>query len=262
MSAPAAHFDAVTAGYRRRPVVRDVNISVAPGELVGVLGPSGAGKTTLLRLLLGEMDPMAGEVRCFGSAIRHGRVPPGSIGYVPQLEASERDFPLTVLGAVELGLAATSSRLPWFGRRERASAMATLERLGISELHGRRLNELSGGQFQRVLLGRALVARPRLLLLDEPTSGVDLRTRSEVLALLNELRSEGLAIMLTTHDLNWVAAYLPRLICLNHTVVADGSPDEVLTPGVLRSTFGTEVTVVHHEGRVLVTDAVSPTGVR
>jgi ABC-type Mn2+/Zn2+ transport system ATPase subunit len=257
MTGPAAELAGVSARFGKVRVLDDVNLSVEPAELVGILGPSGAGKTTILRLLLGELRPSHGHVRCFGRPLTGG-VPPGMIGYVPQIEGSERGFPLTAAGAVELGLAAQSAWRPWFSAAERRAARDALERLGIGDLHARRLDELSGGQFQRVLVARALVARPRLLLLDEPTSGVDLQTRSEMLALLEELRAEGLAIVLTTHDLNWVAAHLPRLVCLNRTVVADGPPAEVLEAGVLRQTFGAEVAVISHAGRLLVTDAVAP----
>jgi zinc/manganese transport system ATP-binding protein len=225
VTTPIATLESVSARYGRRPpVLEDVSIRIEAGELVGILGPSGSGKTTLLRLLLGEVSPSGGQVTCMGSPVRPGRIPPRTIGYVPQVEGSERDFPLTVVSTVELGLAATSAPRPWFSRQERAAALDVIERLGIGELRGRRLAELSGGQFQRVLLARALVSRPRLLLLDEPTSGVDLHTRAEVLGLLGQLRDEGLAVVLTTHDLNWVAAHLPRLVCLNGTVVADGPP--------------------------------------
>jgi ABC-type Mn2+/Zn2+ transport system ATPase subunit len=257
MSDPAVELAGVSARYGRVRVITDVSLTVEPAELVGILGPSGAGKTTVLRLLLGELKPSAGQVRCFGQVLA-GAVPPGMIGYVPQIEGSERGFPLTAAGAVELGLAAQSSWRPWFSAPERKAARDALDRLGIGDLHARRLDELSGGQFQRVLLARALVARPRLLLLDEPTSGVDLRTRAEMLGLLEELRGEGLAIVLTTHDLNWVAAHLPRLICLNGTVVADGPPEAVLEAGVLKQTFGAEVEVVRHGDRLLVTDATAP----
>ncbi len=259
MSGAAAELAGVSARYGRVRVLTDVSLSVAPAELVGILGPSGAGKTTVLRLLLGEVQPSAGQVRCFGRPLT-GHVPPGTVGYVPQIDGSERSFPVTAAGAVELGLAAQSSWRPWFSAAERAAARDALERLGIGALHARRLDELSGGQFQRVMLARALVAQPRLLLLDEPTSGVDLRTRADMLALLEELRGDGLAIVLTTHDLNWVAAHLPRLICLNHTVVADGPPAAVLEAGVLRKTFDAEVDVINHGGRLVVTDAPAPAG--
>lgn len=257
MTGPPLQIDRVTAGYQV-PVLHDVSLVVEPGELVGILGPSGSGKTTLLRLVLGEVTPTAGTVRCFGREVRRHRVPPATIGYVPQLEGSERDFPITVLATALLGLAASSASAPWFGKGERRAAMSVLERLGIDHLHGRQLHELSGGQFQRVLLARALVASPRLLLLDEPTSGVDLRTRAEVLSLLASLCADGLAIALTTHDLNWVAAHLPRLVCLNHTVTADGPPSTVLQPAVIAQTFGAEVAVISHGGRLIVTDAVPP----
>jgi ABC-type Mn2+/Zn2+ transport system ATPase subunit len=227
-----------------------IDLRVEAGELVGIVGPSGAGKTTLLRLLLGEITPSSGQMT-MGSARTRGR---RSVGYVPQLEASERTFPLTVRGAVLLGAAATSARVPWFSRAEKAAADRALERLGIADLATRGLHELSGGQFQRVLFARALVSEPDLVLLDEPTSGIDLATRAEMLTLVGDLAADGLTVVMTTHDLNWVASHLPRIVCLNQTVRADGTPHDVLRPDVLAATFGADMAVIDHDGRPVVVD--------
>ena len=251
-------FRGVSVRFGGTRPLRNINLTIDAGELVGIVGPSGAGKTTLLRLLLGEIKPSAGTVEFSGGSRQRGRKP--SVGYVPQLEASERTFPLTVQGAVELGAASTSARVPWFSRAERAATHHALDRLGIGDLHASGLHELSGGQFQRVLFARALVSNPQLLLLDEPTSGIDLRTRGEMLTLVDELRDDGLTIVLSTHDLNWVAAHLPRIVCLNRTVLADGSPLDVLRPDVLASTFGGRMEVIQHRGRPVVVDADSLVG--
>jgi ABC-type Mn2+/Zn2+ transport system ATPase subunit len=130
-----------------------------------------------------------------------------------------------------------------------------LERLGISELRDRHIRALSGGQQQRVFLARALIRRPELLLLDEPTAGLDVRTRQEILDLLGGLSDQGMGVVLTSHDLNAVAAALPEVVCLNRRVVAQGAPGEVFTPEVLRETFGSEMVVFRHDGVLMTADA-------
>ncbi len=145
--------------------------------------------------------------------------------------------------------------VPWPTREEKADVAAALERLGIGELGSRHIRELSGGQQQRMFLARALLRRPQLLLLDEPTSGVDVQTRHEVLHLLDDLNREGLAIVLTTHDLNGMAAHLPQLLALHARVVAHGTPAEVIVPDVLERTFGARMEVLQHLGMPVVVDS-------
>jgi zinc/manganese transport system ATP-binding protein len=250
--APAVSLLGVTAGYGGTPVLEALSLELAPGELAGIVGPSGSGKTTLLRLLTGQADRYAGEVRVFGQPL--GGRAPRRVGYVPQLDGVDWDFPVTVEQAVLLGLAADSARVPWFSRTEKRRAHALLERLGLGGLGRRHISELSGGQQQRMFLARAMLRDAALILLDEPTSGVDLATRHDVLHLLAELNAEGLTVLLTTHDLNWVASHLPRIVCLNATVVADGAPAEVLTPEALMLTYGAPMRVLQDAGAVVVVD--------
>jgi ABC-type Mn2+/Zn2+ transport system ATPase subunit len=252
-SGPAVELRDVGVGYGRTTVLRGLSFELQRGELVGVVGPSGAGKSTLLRLLTGQADRHRGEVRVLGELVRDGRAPRG-VGYVPQLEHIDWDFPLTVEQVVLLGDSASSARLPWFSGREKRRARALLDRLGLAGLHHRPIRALSGGQQQRMFLARALHRRSELLLLDEPTSGVDLATRRDVLAVLRELHADGLTILLTTHDLNFVAAHLPRVVCLNGLIAADGEPRQVLTAETLELTYGAPMRVIEDGGRVVVVD--------
>jgi ABC-type Mn2+/Zn2+ transport system ATPase subunit len=249
----AVELDDVGVGYGRSTVLRGLSLTVRPGELAGIVGPSGAGKSTLLRLLTGQADRHRGEVRVLGEPVRDGGAPRG-VGYVPQLEHIDWDFPLTAEQVVLLGDSASSRRVPWFSRAEKRAARQLLDRLGLAGLHGRPIRELSGGQQQRMFLARALHRRCELLLLDEPTSGVDLATRRDVLAVLRELHRDGLTILLTTHDLNFVAAHLPRVVCLNGLITADGVPADVLTPETLELTYGAPMRVLQDRGRVVVVD--------
>jgi ABC-type Mn2+/Zn2+ transport system ATPase subunit len=234
----------VTCTYGGAPVLLDVDLEVGDSELVGVVGPSGSGKTSLLRVLLGSLEPVAGTVR------RRDGV---RVAYVPQVETVSWSFPVTVAECVLMSRT-RGRRLPWASAAEKRELDDVLWRLGIGDLAGRHIRALSGGQQQRVFLARALFAEPDLLLLDEPTSGVDVATRHDVLHLLSDLNAGGLSILLTTHDLNGIAAHLPRIVCLNRTVIAAGAPAEVLRPDVLERTYGAPMQVLEHGGMPVVVD--------
>lgn len=230
-------------GYDTTPVLTDVDLVVRETDFVGVVGPSGSGKTSLLRLLLGTERPQRGSVRR-----RDGL----TVAYVPQLETVNWSFPVTVAECVLM--ARGGRRLPWPSREERSAVDQVLDRLGIGALGRRHIRELSGGQQQRMFIARALLREPQLLLMDEPTSGVDVASRHDMLHLLGELNADGVAILLTTHDLNGVAAHLPQLVALNRTVVAAGSPHDVIAPAVLERTFGAPMEVLEHLGMRVVLD--------
>jgi ABC-type Mn2+/Zn2+ transport system ATPase subunit len=198
----------------------------------------------LLRALTGAIRPAVGTVER-----AHGL----RIGYVPQVETVDWFFPITVREAV-LMARPQDRRVPWASREERAAADDVLERMGLAKLAGRHIRKLSGGQQQRVFVARALLSDPQLLLLDEPTSGVDVGTRHEIMHLLQELHRGGLAIVFTTHDLNGVAAHLPHLVCLNHTVLAEGPASQVLTPEILERAYGAPMDVLIHAGMPVVID--------
>jgi ABC-type Mn2+/Zn2+ transport system ATPase subunit len=234
----------VTCTYGGAPVLLDVDLDVATGELVGVVGPSGSGKTSLLRVLLGSLAPVAGTVR------RRDGV---RVAYVPQVETVSWSFPVTVAECVLMSRT-RGRRLPWASVGEKRELDDVLWRLGIGDLADRHIRALSGGQQQRVFLARALFSHPDLLLLDEPTSGVDVATRHDVLHLLSELNTSGLSILLTTHDLNGIAAHLPRIVCVNRSVIASGAPTDVLRPDVLERTYGAPMQVLEHGGMPVVVD--------
>ncbi len=234
----------VTCGYGSEAVLVDVDLAIHAGEFVGIVGPSGAGKTTALRVIAGSLRP------AHGSVTRRAGL---RMAYVPQVETINWNFPVTVRECVQMGRV-TGRRLPWASRAERAQVAAVLERLDIGELAERHIRALSGGQQQRVFIARALLGEPQLLLMDEPTSGVDVRLRHEILHLLDDLNARGLAIVLSTHDLNGIAAHLPRVVCLNRAVIGDGVPHDVLTADVLERTYGASMEVLVHGGMPVVLD--------
>jgi ABC-type Mn2+/Zn2+ transport system ATPase subunit len=239
----------LTVSYGGDPVLVDVDLTIEPGDLIGVVGPSGSGKSSLLRALLGSIEPVSGTVR---------RRRDLTVGLVPQTERIDWNFPVTVAECVGMARA-RGLRTPWLGRRERSEIGEVLDRLGLDGLADRHIRNLSGGQQQRVFIARALFSGAEVIFLDEPTSGLDVATRHEVLHLLDQLNHDGLTILLTTHDLNGMATHLPVVVCLNRRIIGAGPPDQVLVPDILERTYGSPMQVLEHGGmRVVVDGAPGP----
>ena len=211
--------EGVTLGYGPQPVLRNVTCHVDAGEIVTIVGPNGSGKSSLLRALIGAMKPLSGKVTA----------KPGlKIGYVPQKLQIDGTLPLSV------------SRFLNLPRRQKATDVAAaLDRAGVPELADRQMTALSGGQFQRVLLARALLGSPDLLILDEPTQGLDQPGEAAFYRQIEEVRREtGVAILMVSHDLHVVMAASDRVLCLNGHVCCEGAPEIVASAPEYRALFG------------------------
>ena len=220
MAEPVVELRGVTFGYGTMPAVENINLHMHRGQFAGLVGPSGAGKTTILRLMLGLLKPTRGTVFVEGMDLRG--MPSSYVAYVPQIETIDWNFPVTVDQVVLMGRIRRMGRQPWASRKDKSDADALLDRLGLNGLGHRHIRDLSGGQQQRVFLARALLAEPDLLVLDEPTAGVDLKSQENILHLLADLNREGVSILMTTHDLNAAAAHLPWVFCINHFLIEIG----------------------------------------
>ncbi len=209
----------MSAGYAGIAALRDMNLSIDKGEIVTVIGPNGSGKSTLIKVLMGVIAPSEGRVE---------RAPGLSIGYVPQALSIDASLPITVARFLSLP------------KPQKASEIAAmLTRVGVPGLEGRQMTALSGGQFQRVLLARALLAKPDILILDEPTQGLDQPGVAAFYRLIEEVRTElGCAILLVSHDLHVVMSATDRVLCLNGHICCEGAPDAVLAAPEYRALFG------------------------
>jgi zinc transport system ATP-binding protein len=216
---PAILVEGLSFSYGDAPVLQGVDLRVAQGELLGLVGPNAGGKSTLLKLCLGLLAPQAGRVQVLGRPPREAR---RRIGYVPQYPGFPRDFPISVEQVVlmgRLGLGSGSRLgLGWYRRADREAARAALAEVEAAELAHRRIGTLSGGQLQRVLLARALVGEPELLILDEPTANIDQRMEGEIFDLLAALNAR-LTILVVSHDIAFISSYVDRVACLNRTLV-------------------------------------------
>ncbi|SCY03678.1 zinc/manganese transport system ATP-binding protein/zinc transport system ATP-binding protein [Nitrosospira sp. Nl5] len=243
----------VTAGYEHNVIFAGLSLEIATGQFAGIVGPTGCGKTTLLKTILGTHPIFAGDVLLNGRPAGNGR--PGAIGYVPQLGSVDWSFPVTVEEVIMMGLYTNSRIWPWASKEERERVHNLAHRLGIYDCLHHHIVHTSGGQRQRAFLARALISNPKLLVLDEPTSGVDIKTQHEVLHLLGDINSEGITILLTTHDLNAVASHLPWVICFNNGVVAQGQPRDIFTNEILTRTYGGDIVIVKHDGHFLIANS-------
>ena len=245
-----ARLAGVRLAMAGRTVLEQVDVTIAPGEFVGVLGANGAGKTTLMRALLGLLPPAEGRIEVLGQPARRGNP---AIGYMPQARGaagfarlSGRDYVAAMVRGHRWGL-------PLASRADRREVDRALDLTGSRALAERSLGALSGGERQRLLLAQALLGSPRLLLLDEPLISLDPRRQSEVVALVRELQRElGVAVLFSAHELNPLLGALDRVLYLGGGRAAMGRVDEVITGPVLSRLYGAPIEVVRTHGRIFV----------
>jgi zinc transport system ATP-binding protein len=222
---PVVEIRGVTFGYppaaEAQPVLEDVSLEIGPREFLGVIGPNGGGKTTLLKLILGLLRPQRGVVTVFGRAPAEVRA---RIGYVPQHGRIDPSVPATVLDVVLTGRLGRSSWGSWYCRTHVEAARAALALTGMDDMASRTIGTLSGGQRQRVLIARALASDAQLLLLDEPTAGIDAHLEQGLTDLLHRL-NQRLPIVIVSHDVSFVSTHLKRVACLNRRLTCHAASE-------------------------------------
>jgi zinc/manganese transport system ATP-binding protein len=233
-----------------REVLRDVSFTIRRGQFVGLIGANGAGKTTLMRVILGLVQPAAGEIRISGRP--RGRRS-GGIGYVPQKIQLDPDMPLRARDLVGLGLDGHRLGFPLPSRSRRALVDEMLRAVNAAHLAEARVGHLSGGEQQRILIAHALISGPGLLLLDEPLANLDIASEQEVVALLARIAAEQqIAVLISAHEMNPVLPVMDRIVYLAKGRAASGPTDDVVREDVLSELYGNHVDVIRLHGRVLV----------
>ncbi len=230
----------LTVAYRDTPVLWDIDVAIPTGTLTAIIGPNGAGKSTLLKAIMGLVPVATGTVEIFGHTSPKQR---RLIGYVPQRGSVDWNFPTNALDVVTMG---TYGQLGWVrrpGKAERDRAMHALEQVGMADFADRQISQLSGGQQQRVFLARALVQDQQLYFMDEPFAGVDAATEKSIVAILQQLRSEGKTVVVVHHDLESAPDYFDWLVLLNARLIAAGPMRETFTAANLERAYGGTLTL-------------------
>jgi len=234
LNAPAAlRVVGASFAYGQAPALTDIDFQVLPGEAVALIGPNGSGKSTLLKGVLGLIERVAGTVEVLGEVT----APAGSIGYVPQTDQLDPQFPISLAEVVMMGRYRSLGWLRLPGKKDRAAVADALEAVGLQDRATTRFGELSGGQQQRGLLARAMASAPKLLLLDEPFNGLDQQNREALIDTVRRLKADGVAVVVSTHDLELARAVCESVLLLNGTQVAFGPRDSVLTLANVQRAF-------------------------
>ena len=240
-SGPAIRVDHLTFSYGRQPAVDDVSLTIEQGDFVGMIGPNGGGKTTLLRLFLGLLKPDAGSVLLLGA-------PPGEtrarVGYIPQETNLNKTFPVAVRDVALMGLSGRRGFGKRFTGADYLKVDIMLERLGLSSVAHRSIGQLSGGQRQKVLLARAMVADPQMLFLDEPTASIDSAGADEIYEHLRLLNETGVTVILVTHNIGILSRYVKSVACVNRSLYFH--PDGKIDQESVNRTFGCQVDLIAH----------------
>lgn len=252
---PIIRFDHASFGFPGVIALKDLTLTIGAGEFIGVIGPNGSGKTTLCKAVLGLMAPFEGHLHIFDCACEELRCHhKAKIGYLPQKGVVDRNFPITVLETVMMGRYGAMGLFRRPGKADRKIAMEALAHVGMERHNGTALGQLSGGQQQRVFIARALAQQPQVLLLDEPTTGLDITTQHNVIELVEHLHQElGLTVVLVTHDINMIRTRVDRLVLLKTRLYAAGLPAEVLKADILRDVYGKDL-VITDKDLIIVED--------
>ncbi|MCD6359022.1 MAG: ABC transporter ATP-binding protein [Dehalococcoidia bacterium] len=226
--------------YDGAPALEGINLTVEQGDFLGIIGPNGGGKTTLLKVILGLIKPSRGKISIMGEPPekRHSVV-----GYVPQYNLFARDFPINAIDVVLMGHCGRTRLFKRYSEEDRKSARSALKSIGMLDYEEHQIGKLSGGEQQRVFIARALVSKPKLLLLDEPTSSVDAATQTEFYETLEGLKQR-MAIVIVSHDIGAVSIYVDKLACLNRQLFYHGSSE--ISPEVLEATYKCPVQMIAH----------------
>lgn len=200
----------ISAGYDGKPVLKDVNMEVLPGDFIGVIGPNGGGKTTLIKVILGLLKPMTGKVDYHLDNNE-------AIGYLPQFNQIDHKFPITVLDVILSGKSGKKKLLFGHQKSDKKEAVRLLENMGVEHLIDESIGELSGGQMQRVFLARALISNPQVLILDEPNTYVDNKFEGELYEMLREYNKR-MSIIMVSHDVGTISAYVKTIACVNESL--------------------------------------------
>ncbi len=240
----AVGFQNVSVDYGPIVALDGVTFSVEHGSLCGIIGPNGGGKSSLLKSIVGLVNPSRGQVLVDGRPSHRVRK---QIGFVPQLEQVDWNFPATVWDVVMMGLTPSRGLFRTHSRANRDAAQNALDTVELGHLRQRGIGELSGGQRRRALLARAIASHPKLLLLDEPMSGLDPTQQHRFLDIIDYLREQGATVIMCTHNLTCVSARASDVAVINSRLIAYGTPDEVLLESVLADAFGHQL-VVHATG--------------
>ena len=234
-------IDSVDYSYASVPVLENVSLQIHEGEFIGVIGPNAGGKSTLLKLILGLFQPDSGTIR-----IKHSEQNDlaGLIGYVPQHITFSRDFPITVQDVVMLGHVTSQSRFFRYTAAEQKVAQHAMEVLELGDIKDRQVGSLSGGQLQRVLIARALVCKPEILILDEPTANVDIRAEEDIYGLLKNY-GEHMTIIVVSHDISFISSYVDRVACLNRTLVCHST--ESISGKMIEELYQSPVKMIDHQ---------------
>lgn len=247
MTAPLLTVEDLSVHYDNTTALDHVSFTLNAGDYIAIIGPNGAGKSTLMKSIMGLLQPQNGQIRPSPEL--------GLPGYVPQHQEVAWDFPVTVADVVMMGL---TRHIGWFRRPSQAhrqQVMHALERVRMADFAQRQIGELSGGQRQRVFIARALAQNVRLLLLDEPFSGVDAVAQSSLMEVIDAIHEMGIAILLSTHDLGLAFQRFPQIMALNRHVIALGPAKEIAAPAVLRELYGTGIaTIADGQGLTLFVD--------